>query len=264
MLRYRVLSAVVLVPVVFAVIWFGDPWFTLALGVVALLGVLEFYQMLASAGKPPLVVFGSLWTILFIAGAHCPSPHVLPLLFAGAVILPLMWLVTRPDVEKGLERWLGTLGGILYVGWLLSYFVPLWNIGQGRDWVLLVVFATFATDTTAYFVGRWRGRHPLAPAISPKKSIEGAVAGFLGGVTATVVLAIILRLDGNLWQTVLLGCLIGVVSQVGDLAESLLKRSTGVKDASHLIPGHGGVLDRLDSLLFTVVVVYYYVIWVIS
>lgn len=262
MLRQRVLSAIAFVPVVFAAIWFGEPWFTLALGLLALLGVLEFYRAVGAAGRPPLAVFGTLWTLAVLSSPHCPYPQALPLLVTGAVVLPLAWLTIRGEVEGALPRWTGTMAGILYIGWLLSYMVALRALNDGRGWIMLAVFATFAADTTAYFVGRAWGRRPMAPVISPRKSWEGAVAGFLAAVAAAFVLAALFGLPLAFWQTSLLGVLIGVVSQVGDLSESLIKRSAGIKDAGKAIPGHGGVLDRLDSILLVGVVVYYYAWWI--
>jgi phosphatidate cytidylyltransferase len=167
-------------------------------------------------------------------------------------------------VEGAAINWVWTLAGIIYIGWLLSHFIPLRGLEGGRDWVFIAIFATFAADTAAFFTGRAIGRHPLATAISPGKTWEGAAGGFLGAIAASLILAAIL--PGILipyWQIVLLGALIGIFAQLGDLAESMLKRSVGLKDAGKLIPGHGGLLDRLDSILFTVVVVYYYVIWVV-
>jgi phosphatidate cytidylyltransferase len=145
----------------------------------------------------------------------------------------------------------------------MSHFIPLRELEGGREWVLFVVLATFATDTTAFFVGKMWGRHSLAMKVSSGKTREGAVGGFLGAIAASLILALLLGIAIPYWQTVILGALIGIFAPLGDLAESMLKRSTGLKDSGTLIPGHGGLLDRLDSILFTVVVVYYYVTWVI-
>ena len=134
----------------------------------------------------------------------------------------------------------------------------------GRDWVLLALFATFAVDTTAYFIGRAWGRHKMAPTISPGKTWEGAVGGLAGAIVAVIALALLLDIDISYSEMVILGFLIAVFAQLGDLAESKLKRSMGVKEAGNLIPGHGGILDRLDSIVFTGVVVYYCLRWFIG
>ena len=131
---------------------------------------------------------------------------------------------------------------------------------QGLQWVLLLA-VTFATDTSAFFVGRALGRLPLAPAISPGKTLEGAVGGLAGAVLAAVIGVELLGLELTMPETLVLGGLAGVAGQLGDLAESRLKRVAGVKDSGWLFPGHGGVLDRIDSIVFNLPVVYYFVLW---
>ena len=156
--------------------------------------------------------------------------------------------------------WAASLAGIFYLGWLLSYWVLIMN-SYGRDWIYLALFSTFAVDTTAYFVGRAWGRRKMAPTISPGKTWEGALGGLVGAIAGVIVLALLLDVDISYAEMVLLGFLIAVFAQLGDLAESKIKRSMGVKEAGNLIPGHGGILDRLDSIVFTGVVVYYCLRW---
>jgi len=152
------------------------------------------------------------------------------------------------------------MAGILYIGWLLSYLVALRGLDDGRDWVFLALFATFGSDTAAFFVGRALGRHKLAPNISPGKTWEGAIAGVFGSIIVSLVLVNLLSLPLSNVGAILLGLLISLFGQLGDLVESLLKRNMGVKDSSKLIPGHGGFLDRIDSIIFTGLVVYYWVL----
>ena len=151
------------------------------------------------------------------------------------------------------------------MGWLLSHWILLMNSDEwaGRDWVLLTLLSTFAVDTTAYFVGRAWGRHKMAPTVSPGKTWEGAAGGMVGAIAASIVLSLALGITVAYWEIAFLGFLIGIFAQLGDLAESKLKRSTGIKEAGNLIPGHGGILDRLDSVVFTGVVVYYCLEWFI-
>ena len=165
--------------------------------------------------------------------------------------------------------WAWTLAGILYMGWMLGYYVALREVDQGKGWVIFVFLSTFACDTAAFFIGSAWGRRPLAPTISPGKTWEGAIGGFLAALAAALILYTLLDVAGlslpiSSAQTILLGCFIGLLAQLGDLLESLLKRRAGVKDSGSLIPGHGGILDRIDSLVFTGVIVYYYVIWVVD
>jgi phosphatidate cytidylyltransferase len=277
MLRQRVLSAIVFVPILFVSIWFGNPWFSIVVAVAAILGIIEFYAMVARKGWRPLTFFGTLWTLFFIFNAYYAPQYssnniyiiVTSALITSAVALSLLWLLfLRPAAEGTLASWASSLAGIFYLGWLLSYWVLIMNSyggdWNGRDWVLLALFSTFAVDTVAYFVGRAWGRHKMAPTISPGKTWEGALGGLVGAIVVVIVLSLLLDVDISYSEMVLLGFLIAVFAQLGDLAESKIKRSMGVKEASNLIPGHGGILDRLDSIVFTGVVVYYCLRWFIG
>ncbi|MCK4241924.1 MAG: CDP-archaeol synthase [Dehalococcoidia bacterium] len=267
MIRQRVLSALVLILVIFIAVWFGGPFYYLLLALVAALGALEFFGILGLSYRHPLTVFGLLCVLLLIVSAYYKEPetfedpYTAPIM-AGAVVFSLIWLLSR-RAGNALVNWVWTLAGIIYIGWMLSHFIPLRALDDGREWVLFLLFATFATDTAAFFCGRAWGKRSLAPVISPGKTWEGALGGLLAAIAASLILATILNLPIPYWQVTILGILIGIFAQLGDLSESLLKRSAGVKESGTLIPGHGGLLDRLDSVVFTVVVVYYYVIWVV-
>jgi len=276
MLRQRVLSAVIFVPILFVSIWFGNPWFSVVVAIAALLGVIEFYALVARREWHPLTFFGTLWTLFFIFNAYYAPKYssnniyilVTSALIASAVALSLVWvLVSRSSGEKVMVSWAASVAGIFYMGWLLSYWVLIMNSyggdWNGRDWVILALFSTFAVDTSAYFIGRAWGRHKMAPTVSPGKTWEGAIGGLVGAIVAVVALALILDIDISYSEMVVVGVLIAVFAQLGDLAESKLKRSMGAKEASNLIPGHGGILDRLDSIVFTGVVVYYCLRWFI-
>ncbi|MEE8470786.1 MAG: phosphatidate cytidylyltransferase [Dehalococcoidia bacterium] len=274
MLRQRVLSAAVLIPVLLLAIWFGAPWFTLVLAVAALLGIVEFYAMAGHTKLQPLTVFGTLWVLFFILNAHYAHSYssetvralvTLALVISAVSLSLLCSILLRTARESAFASWTWSLVGVLYLGWLLSYWILLRNSSDwvGRDWVLLALFSTFAVDTMAYFVGRVWGRRKLAPAISPGKTWEGAVGGLVGAIGAVVILAQILDIEVGYAKLLFLGVLIGLFAQLGDLAESKLKRVAGVKEASNLIPGHGGILDRLDSVVFTGVLVYYCLKWFI-
>jgi len=269
MMLKRVLSATVLLVVVFVVVWYGGPAFSIVLAVLAALGALEFFNMANLPWRHPLTIFGLVWVMLFILIAHFDEDYT-PLLLAAAVGFSLMWLLFRPNIKEASLYWAWTLAGIIYIGWMLSHFIPLRQLegisgtDLGRDWVLFALFTNVAVDTTAFFIGRAWGRHYLATDISAKKTWEGTIAGFLAAIAASIVLVTILpNLDVPYWQAAVLGILVGVFAQLGDLSESILKRSAGRKDSGTIVPGHGGILDRMDSVIFTVVVVYYYVIYVI-
>jgi phosphatidate cytidylyltransferase len=285
MLPLRVATAIVGVPIVIALIWWGDAGYSVAVGVILAVAALEFYAAVAPtptnrslaenplaalAQRPlprllnqrPLGLLGVALIALLVAGAHHGADWWTGAL-ALAAVLPSLWLIARGETGRGLSEWLVTVGGVLYVGWLGSYLVPLRQLDEDGQWVFLAVFAAFANDTGAYFVGMALGRTPLAPHISPGKTVEGSLGGLLCGVAAVPLLSYALGLDIDAAQAIPLAVLVPVAAQAGDLAESLLKRGAGVKDAGVLVPGHGGVLDRLDSLLFVVPMVYYYAIWVV-
>ncbi len=266
MLKERVITGLWGVPLITAAVWFSRPEypfpsFTVLVAVWGLLAVKEFYKMAAGKKMPPLTYFGLTWTLLFITSPHCSYALTQPLLLTSAVVLSLICLLARPQKEGAFLGWAWTIAGILYMGWLLSHFVALRGLDDGRNWVFLALLATFGSDTAAYFVGRALGRHKLAPAISPGKTWEGTIAGFLAAIIVSLLFTMALPL--NYWQAVLLGFLVSLFGQLGDLAESLLKRNMGVKDSGNLLPGHGGFLDRIDSVVMAGVVVYYYVIWAI-
>jgi phosphatidate cytidylyltransferase len=277
MLRQRVLSAVIFVPILFASIWFGNPWFSIVVAVAAILGILEFYSMVSSREWRPLTSFGTLWTLFLIFNAYYTPKYgsdntyiiVTSVLIGLAIALSLVWtLFLRSSRGKVMASWAASVTGIFYMGWLLSYWVLIMNsyggAWNGRDWVLLALFSTFAVDTSAYFAGRTWGRHKMAPTVSPGKTWEGAAGGLVGAIAAVIILALLLDTGISYSEMVILGVLIAVFAQLGDLAESKLKRNMGVKEASNLIPGHGGILDRLDSIVFTGVVVYYCLRWFIG
>ena len=273
MLKKRVIIALWGIPLLIAAIWFDKPipWFTILVAIWGLLAVFEFYKLVNTSRVPPLTYLGLIWTLLFILSPHFNYDFLTPLLVTSAVILSLIWLLRHPKKEGAFLGWAWTMAGILYVGWLLSYFVALRGIvfagieEAGRNLVFLALFTTFGSDTTAFFVGRALGKHHLAPHISPGKTWEGAIAGIIGAIIVSLLFTIPspLSLPLGYGGAILLGLLVSVFGQLGDLVESLLKRNMGVKDSGRLIPGHGGFLDRIDSVVFTGIVVYYYVIWVI-
>ena len=274
MLKKRVITALLGIPLLITIIWFGgELGFTILVAIWGLLAAFEFYRMVAASKVPPLTCFGLVWTLFFILSRDSNllsllEPHfnlnlLTPLLLTSTVILSLSWLLLRRQKEGAFIGWAWTIGGILYIGWLLSHFVTLRGLDDGRNWVFLALFTTFASDTAAFFVGRALGKHHLAPHISPGKTWEGAIAGVFAAIVVSLLFTIStpLQLPLIYWQAILLGLLVSVFGQLGDLVESLLKRNMGVKESGRLIPGHGGVLDRIDSVVFAGIVVYYYVIW---
>ena len=264
MLKKRIITALCGLPIMVAAVWFGEPWFTILIATSGVLAAFEFYKMVALSKVRPLTYLGLIWVLLFILSPHFNYGFLKPLLLTSGVVISLIWLLLRPQKEEAFSSWVWTIAGIFYIGWLLSYLVAL-NLEGGRNWVFFALLTIFASDIAALFVGRALGRHRLAPRISPSKTWEGAIGGIFGAIILSLffTLSTPLGLPLGYGQAVLLGLLVSVFGQLGDLTESLLKRNMGVKDSGKLMPGHGGMLDRIDSVVFTGIVVYYYVLWAV-
>ncbi len=266
-----------LIPLLAITVWLGGIWFVMVAGASMLLALYETYQMFVHAGHSPRPI-GYACALAFFGTAAIQSrlnTDLTGLALFLAVAVSLAAEIPRKHREDALLSWALTLAGALYVGWLLSHFLLLRQIDQplspaplgwlrldaGAAWIVFAMTITFISDTSAYVVGRMLGRHQMAPYISPKKSWEGAIGGLIGATAAGAVLIVLMGLPISLLMGALLGAIGSIAGQTGDLAESLLKRQVGIKDSGHLIPGHGGLLDRADSLLFTVPTLYYVVRW---
>ena len=279
MLRQRIITALLLVPLPVAAIWFGEPWFTVLVAIFGVLAAFEFYRLSSSARVAPVTYLGLIFTLIFIISRNpdllsrletsLDPTLISPLILITAMVLTLIWILLRRKKEEAIPSWAWTIGGILYVGWLLGHVVSLRGLADGRSWVFFILVATVASDTMAFFIGRAIGRHKLAPQISPNKTWEGAIAGVTGAIVFSLLftppelfsLTNPLRIHGlSYGEAILLGALVSVFGQIGDLAESLLKRNAKVKDSGRLLPGHGGILDRIDSIIFAGVVVYYFAV----
>ena len=258
----RLASALVLLPVFLLIVVKAPGWMFNALVIVASAGALwELVRLFEQAGRPVdrgLAIVGGVAVTASFAAARVLDPLALPvftlLMAVVAVLAAPVWRGT-PDVARSAN----TLLAITYIGWLLGFGILLHHTSTlGDELVLYVVGVTWIGETAAYFVGSTMGRRKLAPVISPKKSVEGALAQLAASIaTGAAVGAWLLPTCG---ATVWLGggALLGVIGQFGDLAESAIKRSAGTKDTGALIPGHGGVLDRIDSLLFNLPAFYYF------
>lgn len=277
MLKKRVITALWGIPLVIIAVWFDEPipWFTVLAAIVGILAAYEFQKITGVIKNLPLAAFGLVFTVLFIISLHIDWRfNVTPflLLTIALVILFLILLVFVPRQAKPFAGWTKMVGGALYIGWLLSLLVALrlepGTIAfpeAGRDFVFLALFATFGSDTLAYFIGKALGKHKMAPRVSPGKTWEGALAGVVGGIVIGLLFTMgtPLQLPLSWWQAILLGAFVSIFGQIGDLTESLLKRKFGVKDSGKMMPGHGGILDRIDSVLFAGVVVYLYYMLVV-
>lgn len=261
MLRTRVIVAIVLIPLVVGLLYIGDvPWLVGVLGA----GVLAWREMAGILHREHFTVDRTLG-FFFVLGAiaevylHGLAPaqyDLLRPLLAALIIFSLIWALYNKG-EHPTADWGVTVASALYLGVTMSYLVALRQRSDGFNWAITAFMITWACDAMAYFVGRSFGRHKLWPRISPKKTWEGIAGGTVGAIVSGLALgAWLLGLPA--WQGLLLGLLVAVAAPFGDLAESLFKRLANLKDSSQLIPGHGGALDRIDSLLFVFPVVTYF------
>ncbi len=263
MLSQRALSGFWGLAVLIFFLWLGQPWFTILLvAPAAFIAVREFYRLVLAEQPPVLRLFGQVWTVLLVLAPLAGQPFLTPLLITTAVAISMV-LGLYPPAPKALLGWTWNLAGIFYIGWLLSHYVLLMRLENGKALVILLLFSTFACDTAGYFFGRAFGKARLAPTISPGKTWAGGVGGFLAAVAVCVVLGTVLNTEFGMLNLLGLGAVVGVVAQAGDLAESMIKRCAGVKDTGKLLSGHGGLLDRIDSVLFVGAAGYYYIILVL-
>jgi phosphatidate cytidylyltransferase len=281
-LARRVASAVVLLPIVAGVVWWSVWSVAVFVALATLIGLIELYGALRQGGYRPRLAVGivsALLVLLAIAFRALLTFDPLYPAITVAIIGSLVVELTRHQEQGVLASWALTLVGALYLSWLFSHFILLraldtpllagWltplhlGIEPGAAWIYFVLAITWIQDTAAYFAGKNLGRHKMAPILSPKKTWEGAAGGLLGSILAGIICVPLLGLPITLAQAALLGLVGGIVGPLGDLAESMIKRQVGLKDAGNLIPGHGGILDRADSLLFTGPVLYY-LIWLFT
>jgi len=256
-LRDRLLSALVLIPIVGMASYLGGPVF---LGVVLISGLraaFEFVRMAWRKAMPASYLFVGLLVSSFVLDAQWPDQILIQWAPTFLPLAALTFEVFRGNAPGSLRNWSLIVSGGIYIG-LLSYAVRLRALDGGFRWLLLALGSTWVCDTAAYCVGSMWGKHSFFPRISPSKTWEGTIAGIVFGVGSVAFLGHSLLDLGWPWGF-LLGILVVLGAIFGDLAESVIKRQLGAKDSGRLIPGHGGVLDRMDSLLFVMPIVYYFV-----
>lgn len=251
-----------LIPVVVYIVLYAQPAWILAVStLLAFLALLEFnglglhkkrdkaFDLIGALSGAALV------PVFFFVGEAFLVPFVL-LVF----LFFLCGLLGKRELSDSSLDVAHKALGLVYLALPLSFLAPLAELEEGRWWLLFLLVVIWSNDTFAYLIGSRFGRHRLAPLISPKKSVEGAAAGVVGGAVAGLLFVRLTGMDSGPLETIAVTAAVGLVGMAGDLAESLLKRGAGVKDSGTLIPGHGGVLDRIDSLIFAVPLLYFYLV----
>lgn len=259
MLRTRVISALILLPFVLGSVYVGGLLFLAMVTLALLIGGWEFYDMARHAGHRPMTGLGLGVIVLILLDTYWQTGWLRDIIIGATVISLVIGIFSHH--QDWIAGWALTQAGILYVGILGSYFILVRALPDGMLLTTLAMLATWATDSGAYLAGTRFGRHGFFTSISPKKTWEGAIGGVLAAVVVTLVLGIVVEMP--IIHRLGFGLGIGIAATLGDLVESLLKRQTGVKDSSQLMPGHGGLLDRMDSLLFAAVFAYYYLVWIV-
>ncbi len=266
--RTRVTTAVVLVPAILVLLFIGGlPW-GVFVAVAAGIGTFEFYQMARARGYNPVAPVGIAVSVgICLALAMNDLVLAMTLLVGGTMAVSALD-IRRNDPSGSIENIGASLVGIVYVGFLLSHAILLRNIGQdglGIFCIFLALAGCMLCDTGAYFIGRAYGKGKLIPNISPGKTDQGTIGGIVSGTAAicfiTLIGGMFVDVPFGLGGAAILGVLISVGGVVGDLIESMFKRDAGVKDSGKIIPGHGGFMDRLDSLLWALPITYYFTIW---
>lgn len=268
MLKERVLVVIVLLPIGLALIYWGGWALTAFIALLLGLAAWEYKNLFRAGGFQPAGV------LMIAAVLALAFSRTLNGFESAPWLLSLVILVTMTRhllaYERGRDQAASdfaiSLAGILYFGWLGPYLLSLRALSGGLYWLLLALFSVWFADSGAYFIGRRFGRRKLSPRLSPKKTWEGYWGGVLIGVLGSLLTAAILRSWAGpdliqYWQAALLGLVLSIFPTLGDLGESMVKRQVGIKDSSHLIPGHGGVFDRIDSWLWAAPLSYYLIIW---
>ncbi len=265
----RALVFFTLGPIALLFVYLGGWFYFLPFAGLLIIAAVEFSQLAGLAGwRIPLLIlipsaFAQWYLPLNVQDMLFDDGGIRVELAPAALVISLLltlgyalWLFERKKAEDVVGSWMAGIGGIITIGWLGSYFFQLRSFDEnGMEWTFAVMIGIWIADSGAYVFGKTMGRHKMAPRLSPNKTLEGYFGGIILGTGATLLLALLF--DLNMWIALLIGLVITILSPLGDLGVSMLKRSVGVKDSGNLLPGHGGALDRTDSLLWGVVLAYY-------
>ena len=253
-MKTRIVVALIMIPIVLLPIFLGWIWSVALFLLVALIASHEFATLLAAGGYKTIPWFGYAWVAGLVLSAW--QPELLPLSTVLTVGLILAFTIVLFQPEQPLQRWLATVAPSIYLGVMISQALALRLLPDGLMWLMFAILITWANDTVAYFSGVTLGKRPLWPRLSPKKTWEGTVGGWLGAAVVGALLAGLMPITISPLIGAALGLIGGVLALFGDLTISLVKRQVGAKDSGTMFPGHGGMLDRLDSILFVVPFIY--------
>ena len=273
-LTKRLLTAFFGIPLIFLAIYLGGILFLVFICLIILLSELEFFNLIDKEAFNPrkfLIIVSS----LFMALVAYKSYYGLMCAFTLVIIIFLALELKETKFKNSVTNLGITYIPIIYFGWMLSHALLIRNINNNNQidqysissqnlqdpgffYVILIFACTFLNDTGAFAIGKWKGTKKLLPNVSPGKTIEGTVGGILVSIISAVIVNLIFSNPLSLYWAVSFGLLIGVTAVIGDLVESVIKRSAGVKDSGGLLPGHGGFMDRFDSLIFVFPVIYYF------
>jgi phosphatidate cytidylyltransferase len=260
-LRTRVLAALIFAPSLAGIVYLGGLSLEIACFVISMLGLYEFLELTLGKGQLYAKAFA------FAGGALlCAStlgwPYTIPLemLWPASTIVLFLSALARPEpIDASIRRTALMVLGVAYGAGLIPFLARLRELPNGFALAFAALFCTWTADTGAYFAGRFLGRHKLYPKISPSKTVEGFVGGLIAAVVVAIAIQVVFHVPITVVDAVAIGSIAAVFGVTGDLCESMLKRSVGAKDSSALIPGHGGVLDRFDAVMFVAPVIYLYV-----
>ena len=263
-MKARILSALVLAPIMIALVILGGWWYLAGIGVACAIGAWEACGLFAPLLKAPTdglwryVAAGAAAALLIGVQLGFDRPSATQVVWAAVLAGTLLALLAGGKPSNRFLLWAAAAAAMLYVVGLGSHFLLLRQAPQGLGWTVLACAVTWSTDIGAFFVGRAWGKTHFFALISPKKTLEGAAGGLLAGTVAGVIAIFAAGLHVPAYAAPLIGLSLSAIAQCGDLVESMLKREAGVKDSGAIIPGHGGVLDRIDSLLFVVALAFYW------
>ncbi|MBC8333399.1 MAG: phosphatidate cytidylyltransferase [Anaerolineae bacterium] len=274
-MRQRLISALFLVPLGIAAIYYGSWYYFILMVVLVTLAAKEYADLFRAGGHQPNVVLVAGGTLAIVINqsfdlfgdvswSRDPSWLISSLLLVSMIFHLFQYERGRDNAATDFAI---TVSGFVYFGLLGAYLVLLRQLPEGLWWVMLALPAIWFADSGAYFYGRVYGRRKFSPRLSPKKTWEGYIAGIVTSIIGTTLFAILWRIPAGQETAItpfagaLLGLVISIVAPLGDLGESMIKRQFGVKDSSHLIPGHGGAFDRIDSWLWAGMIGYYIIVW---